>query len=274
MTTPTQQSGALAAIWENVSTIFWALLLAFGLRFWIAQPFRIPSSSMEPTLQVGDYVVVPKWSFGYTRFSFAPLERLLPDGRLFPNDPERGDIVVFRSEAQPEIDLIKRLVGMPGDTIRLDDGAMSIRRAGDAEFTAVIRTPRPDVEMPDDVFGQATAYEETLPWGGPTYVTFDWSPGAPLDDGEWTVPEGHYFMMGDNRDNSGDSRVPCPTRPALPGEEGGEVCADLPPVGFIAPDRLVGPARFVLVSFDRSTTIAPWTWVTGFRGDRFLKPLE
>jgi signal peptidase I len=273
MTTSAEMRGSFAAaVWDNVRTIVYALILAFGIRFWIAQPFRIPSSSMEPTLLVGDYIVVTKWSYGYGRFSFAPFEGVLPEGRIFAGEPERGAIVVFRPEAREDRDLVKRLIGLPGDTIRVSAGAIFIRRPGEGSFTPVARTLRTDVEIPNQGWGDARVYEETLPWGGPTYLTYDLVQGAPLDDGEWTVPEGHYFFMGDNRDNSEDSRAPCQRGVADLG--GARPCLSLAPVGFVPGDHLVGPARFVLVSFDETTSLAPWTWITGIRGDRVFHGLR
>src|SRR5262245_36512323 len=109
-----ERSPALDAFWDNLRTILYALILALGIRFAIAQPFRIPSGSMQPTLEVGDYIVVTKWTYGYSRYSVAPLERLLPRGRLFARAPERGDIVVFRPQPSPDKDFVKRLVGLPG----------------------------------------------------------------------------------------------------------------------------------------------------------------
>ncbi len=275
MTSTTESSSSVASVvWENVRTIVYALVLAFGIRFWIAQPFRIPSSSMEPTLLVGDYIVVTKWSYGYGRYSFAPLDRFLPAGRIFFTPPERGDLVVFRPPAQPNRDFVKRLIGLPGDSIRVQGGVLSIRPAGASEFTQITRVPRPDLITPMAEFGvPAQAFEETLP-GGPTYITYDVGPGAELDNGEWQVPDGHYFMMGDNRDNSQDSRAPCDR--ALPSMNDGTPgpCTRPAPVGMVPADHLVGPAQFVFVSFDETTELAPWTWVTGFRGDRFLRPVE
>ncbi len=273
MTMTAEARSSLAAlVWENVRTVVYALILAFGIRFWIAQPFRIPTSSMEPTIQIGDYIVVTKWSYGYGRFSFAPLEGWLADGRILASEPERGAIVVFRSEAREDRDLVKRLIGLPGDTIRVVDGSVSIRRPGDPAFTPFSRVLRTDLQIETPGFGESLVYEETMPWGGPTYLTHDLMRGAPLDDGEWTVPDGHYFFMGDNRDNSEDSRAPCPQ--AFNGRLGPSECLGLAPVGFVPADHLVGPARFVLVSFDESTNLAPWTWVTGLRADRLLRPLH
>jgi signal peptidase I len=263
-----------SVVWENVRTIVYALILAFGIRFWIAQPFRIPSSSMEPTLLVGDYIVVTKWSYGYGRFSFAPLDRFLPAGRIFFTPPHRGDLVVFRPPGQPNRDYVKRLIGMPGDTIRVQAGVLSIRPAGSADFIQVERRPRMDLVTPMANFGLAAqAFEETLP-DGPTYITYDYGPGADLDDGEWEVPAGHYFMMGDNRDNSEDSRAPCGRASPRLGDLAPGPCTRPAPVGFVPEDHLVGPAQFVFVSFDETTQLAPWTWITGIRGDRFLRPVE
>src|SRR5689334_4746391 len=126
---PSSSAPGMAMFWENVRTILYALALAFVLRFTIAQPYRIPSGSMQPTLQVGDYVVVTKWSYGYGRYSFAPLEGLLPHGRLFAHAPQRGDVIVFRPATIPEQDFIKRLIGMPGDRIQMINGVLNINGA-------------------------------------------------------------------------------------------------------------------------------------------------
>src|SRR5215475_16202430 len=120
MTSNTSSSQpAMSMFWENVRTIIYALILAMGIRFAVAQPFRIPSGSMQPTLAVGDYIVVTKWSYGYGRYSFTPLEGLLPHGRLFARGPARGDIVVFRPAPEPDTDFVKRVIGLPGDHIKV-----------------------------------------------------------------------------------------------------------------------------------------------------------
>lgn len=239
---------ASETLWENVRTILYALALAMLIRFAIAQPFRIPSGSMQPTMLVGDYIVVTKWSYGYSRFSIAPLERLAPPGRIFSGKPERGDIIVFRPPSQPDKDFVKRLIGMPGDVIQMKRGILHINgEPVEREFVRL--TPFEDAP---GVISEIPTYRETLP-NGVSYITFDREANGGLDDTEpYRVPEGRYFMMGDDRDNSHDSRVGA--------------------VGYVPFDHFVGEAQFVFVSFDETTKIwAPWTWFTGFRLDRFVK---
>ncbi len=252
MSSSSSETDLMSGFWENVRIILYALALAMVLRFTIVQPFRIPSGSMEPTLEVGDYIVVTKWSYGYGRFSFAPLEGLLPQGRLFGREPEQGDVVVFRPPPEPERDFIKRVVGLPGDRIQIIDGVLHINGV------AVQRESLGEVEFEESsgFVDRVPAFRETLP-NGVSYVTFDRVTGSELDNTRvFVVPEGHYFMMGDNRDNSADSRVPSV-------------------VGFVPYDNLVGPAQFVVVSFDGSTSLLqPWTLFSGFRGERFLKAVN
>lgn len=251
-TTSSSSTPAMDVFWDNVKTILYALALAMVLRFTIAQPFRIPSGSMQPTLEVGDYIVVTKWSYGYGRYSFAPLEGLLPHGRLFGSRPERGDVVVFRPPPEPDRDFIKRVIGLPGDRIQMINGVLHIN--GEAVQREQIGTT---TDCPDSAgySREATLYRETLP-NGVSYVTCDKGMTELDNTRVLVVPEGHYFMMGDDRDNSADSRV-----------------ASV--VGFVPYDNIVGPAQFVVVSFDETTSIfRPWTLFTGFRGDRFLKAVN
>jgi signal peptidase I len=236
---------------ENVRTVIYALALAMAIRFAFVQPFRIPSGSMQPTLMVGDYIVVTKWSYGYSRFSVTPLEALVPKGRVMARKPERGDIVVFRPERQPDKDFVKRLVGMPGDTLQVQDGVLFINGE-----------PAPKVSLGERTFIESDgiptrieAYTETLP-NGVTYTVFDRVEDGRYDNtAAFVVPEGRYFMMGDDRDNSVDSR-------------GAEV-------GLVPFENLVGKAQFVFVSFDETTKLwQPWTLITGLRGERFVKGVE
>ncbi|ANP44642.1 signal peptidase I [Candidatus Viadribacter manganicus] len=251
MTTTSSSTAAMDVFWDNVKTILYALALAMVLRFTIAQPFRIPSGSMQPTLEVGDYIVVTKWSYGYGRFSFAPLEGLLPHGRLFGSEPQRGDVVVFRPQPEPDRDFIKRVIGLPGDRIQMINGVLTINGES-VQRESLGERP---FENEHGIIEHIQTYRETLP-NGVSYIAFDRG-SMELDNTRvFEVPEGHYFMMGDDRDNSADSRVPSV-------------------VGFVPYDNLVGPAQFVVVSFNNSTSIfRPWTLFTGFRGDRFLKSVN
>jgi len=248
MSTTGASSPAMSVFWDNVKTILYALALAMVLRFTVAQPFRIPSGSMQPTLEIGDYIVVTKWSYGYGRFSFAPLEGLLPHGRLFGREPERGDVIVFRPVPEPERNFIKRLIGTPGDHIQMIDGRLHINgQPVERESLGLV-----DFEGESEPI---QAYRETLP-NGVSYTTFDRGVTEWDNTREYVVPEGHYFMMGDDRDNSADSRV-------------------AGTVGYVPYDNLVGPAQFVVMSFDADTSLfRPWTLFSGFRGDRFLRPVE
>jgi signal peptidase I len=232
-------------LWDNVKTILYALALAFLIRFAFAQPFRIPSGSMQPTLLVGDYIVVTKWSYGYSRFSTAPFT-FLPDGRIFGSAPKRGDVAVFRPTHQQDKDFIKRVIGLPGDRIQMRDGALYIN---DQPVKREYLGKRRFVDqsgLPTEI----DTYVETLP-NGVSFTTFDKEASGLVDNTSvFEVPQGHYFMMGDDRDNSDDSRAS---------------------VGFVPFDHFVGKAQFVALSFDHRTTIfQPWTLFTGFRTDRFF----
>jgi signal peptidase I len=232
--------------WDNVKTILYALALAMVLRFTIAQPFRIPSGSMQPTLEVGDYIVVTKWSYGYGRVSFAPLEGLLPHGRLFGSAPQRGDVVVFRPSPEPDRDFIKRVIGLPGDRIQMIHDVLYINGKPVDE--------QPAGEFPDEEGGQTVMepmFKETLP-GGATHFIIDLSKTGPLDDTQvFEVPPDHVFCMGDNRDNSLDSRTT--------------------QVGYVPVENLIGRAEILFFSVDGTARfLEPWTWPTAIRWNRLL----
>lgn len=257
----------MGEIWELVRIVLQALALAVVLRFAVAQPFRIPSGSMQPTLQVGDYIVVTKWSHGYSRYSLSlgPVESLFPRGRLFASPPERGDVVVFRPPPFLGTDYIKRVIGLPGDRIQMIEGMLHINGKPIVRDELGLTGDCPG-DHGDPV--RAMKYRETLP-NGVSYLTCDKGRGSNDNTREFVVPDGHFFMMGDDRDNSSDSRVAFSLNASAPAGGGAEF------EGFVPLENIVGPAQFVAVSFDSSTSLlAPWTLFTGFRGDRFMKDVE
>ncbi|MBB2686761.1 UNVERIFIED_ORG: signal peptidase I [Rhizobium etli] len=237
------------ALWENIKVIIQALILAMVIRTVLFQPFTIPSGSMMPTLLVGDYIFVNKFAYGYSKYSL-PFSPDISNGRLFGSDPKRGDIVVFRFPPNPDIDYIKRCIGLPGDRIQVTDGVLHVNgkpvpKVADGTFTSDYKLdPGEDVPV----------FRETLD-NGKTYDTLDQSPVSRGDNTrEFIVPEGHYFMMGDNRDNSLDSRFD---------------------VGFVPAENLVGRASVIFFSLGNDTSFREiWKWPTNMRWDRLFKVVE
>ena len=240
---------AQGGLWENVKVIVQALLLAVVIRTLLFQPFTIPSGSMMPTLLVGDYLFVNKFSYGYSKYSL-PFSPNLFSGRIFASEPKRGDIVVFRFPPNPDIDYIKRLVGLPGDRVQMRDGALYING------TAVTREADGFFRADDqyDTGENVPVFRETMDTGV-SYDTLDMRAGTVGDNTrEFIVPEGHYFMMGDNRDNSADSRFD---------------------VGFVPAENLVGRASLIFFSLGGDTAFREiWKWPANLRWDRLLKVVE
>lgn len=274
------QSGFVAGIIETVKTIVYALLIAGVFRTLFFQPFWIPSGSMKDTLLVGDFLFVNKMAYGYS-YASCPSVRLPALGldidaedvcgafkgsntRLMGSMPERGDVVVFRHPVNGT-DFIKRLIGLPGDRIQMKDGQLFINDAAvpqvpDGLFTETRAPQGSQGSMPacgniGPMGGpcEKQKFIETLP-GGVSHSVLNVGNG-PLDNtGVYTVPEGHFFFMGDNRDNSTDSRVPQASRG----------------VGFVPFDALIGRADRVIFSSAGRSMFAFWTW----RGDRFFQAVE
>ncbi|MEP4476422.1 MAG: signal peptidase I [Lentilitoribacter sp.] len=234
---------------ENVKVLIQAIILAVFIRTILFQPISIPSSSMEKTLLVGDYLFVSKFSYGYSKFSL-PFSPNLFDGRIFGSDPERGDIIVFRPANEPGTDYIKRLVGLPGEKIQVTDGVLYIN--GEAVKRELVGDYTP--EGAQGAGAGVPIYKETLP-NGVSYDTLDLSPRSPGDNTrEFTVPEGHYFMMGDNRDNSSDSRFA---------------------VGFVPYENLVGKAQVIFFSIQGGASpLEFWKWPSAVRGSRIFSSLN
>jgi signal peptidase I len=241
-------------------------LLAWFIRSFVLAPFSIPSGSMLPTLYIGDYLMVAKWPYGISRYSF-PFGFPTFDGRILAHLPARGDVVVFRHPSE-DVDLIKRVIGVPGDTVEVRGGELilngtPIPRQELPPFPMPIsanspcKVVPPAAPMVTNVGGRPTclfpAYRETLP-GGPSYTVLDQIDSAQADDFAATrVPAGHVFLMGDNRDDSLDSRY----SPA----EGG--------IGFVPMENLIGRAQVTFWSTDGSASYwKPWTWLTALRGTR------
>lgn len=239
---------------EIVKTVVFALLIALVLRTLLFQPFTIPSASMEPNLYEGDYIVVSKWSYGYSKFSSGlPINLPLGDDRLFGSAPERGDIVVFKLPRDDRTDYIKRVVGLPGDRIQVINNRLHIN-GQPVDNREISR------ETVRDVFGprETVQLRETLP-GGRSYTIQDFGPGNELDDTPvYEVPVGYYFMMGDNRDNSIDSRVD-----------------EMNGVGLVPDENLVGEAQIILFSWTPGASLwNPVSWFANLRPSRFFKPLN
>ncbi len=231
-----------SALWETVRTVVYAILIALVVRTFAFEPFNIPSGSMKPTLLVGDYLFVSKYSYGYSRYSL-PWGLPLFDGRILGAEPERGDVIVFKKPSDNETDYIKRLIGLPGDRIQVIGGILHIN--GEP-----VRREKLGETKDDDTFSSRTytVYRETLP-NGRQHLIWEASDNDHLDNtAEYVVPEGHYFFMGDNRDNSRDSRV-------------------LYDVGYVPAENLVGRAEFLFFSHDDSASwweVWRWPWVIRF----------
>lgn len=232
---------------ETIRVIVHALILALLVRTFLFQPFNIPSGSMKSTLLVGDYLFVSKYSYGYSRYSL-PFGLPLFQGRLWAAEPKRGDVVVFKLPRDNQTDYIKRVIGLPGDKIQVKDGIVSING------TPVPRE-RVDNFVSEENPGRVVSvprYRETLP-NGVSYYVLDLVPDGFSDNTPvYTVPEGHYFMMGDNRDNSTDSRV-------------------LSAVGYVPFENLVGRAEVLFFSMDEHARFWQfWTWPWSVRWGRIF----
>lgn len=234
---------------DNVKTLAVAVLIAIGFRSFLFEPFNIPSGSMIPTLLVGDYLFVSKYSYGYSRYSF-PFGIIPFEGRIAEDTPDRGDVVVFRLPANVSIDYIKRVIGLPGDKIQVKSSILHIngepvprRLVGTEQISTGLRSV------------EAKKFEETLP-NGKSYIVHELGDFDRMDNTAiFTVPEGHYFMMGDNRDQSKDSRF-----------------ID---VGTVPLQNMIGRAERLFFSIDQSARIWEiWKWPFAIRFSRIGQSID
>ena len=237
-------------LYETVKMVVQALLIALVIRTFLFQPFNIPSASMVDTLLVGDYLFVSKYAYGYSQYSF-PFGIVPVPGRVLGSQPERGDIAVFKLPRDNATDYIKRVVGLPGDRIQVLDGILHIN---DDPVAREQIDDFVDVAVNGREF-RARRFRETLP-NGVSYEVLDTDDNALFDNtGVYTVPPNHYFMMGDNRDNSTDSRAQNF-------------------VGFVPFENFVGRAEVIFFSIREGTPIwQVWRWPWAVRWDRILDAL-
>lgn len=230
---------------ETFKTVIYALVIAGLIRTFLFEPFKIPSGSMYPTLEIGDFLFVSKYTYGYSRHSF-PFSYPPFQGRIWQNLPERGDVVVFKYPGDNKTDFIKRIIGLPGDRIQMRDGRLYIngdmvKREETGKYTISEYAIFPTTY---------TEYTETLP-NGVKHRILELSDDKTVDNTiEFHVPENHYFMMGDNRDNSNDSRKD---------------------VGFVPLENIEGKARFMFYSHDDTVKwFNPFSWIMAIRWHRLF----
>lgn len=260
---------------------FLAIVIAMlALRIFIIAPFGIPSESMLPRLMIGDYIIATKWNYGYSRYSL-PFKVAYGEGRIWAELPKRGDVVVFKAPPSGRSDFVKRVIGLPGDRVQMQKGQLLINGRAVARVqmddfvtpaTPGMREAALAVGNPNPCFQAAFAeqksgvlrcrypqFRELLP-PHHAYATLDLYPSLDVDNTKvFMVPEGHLFLMGDNRDRSADSR--------LPAKEGGAI-------GLVPTDNLVGKAAFVVFSVDGSATwYNPASWFSAVRWDRIGKAI-
>jgi len=236
---------------ENIKTILYALVIAIIIRSLLIQPFYIPSSSMEPTLLVGDRLFVTKYSYGYSKHSF-PFSPPIFKGRIISNKPKRGDIVVFKTPADNRTDYIKRLIGLPGDRVQFIDSNLYINNS------EIIKSR---ISKSDKIYcGKKNinvfTFEELLP-NGKKHNTVYLKNYSFQNSDLFIIPEDHYFFLGDNRDCSKDSRF-------------------LTSVGYVHKNNLIGKAQFIFFSSDKSigSIFSFWKWNKSIRFNRFFKKIN
>ena len=241
-----EQSGS--TILDTIKTLLVAGIIAISFRSVVAEPFNIPSGSMIPTLLVGDYLFVSKYSYGYSRYSF-PFGIAPINGRVFEDTPQRGDVAVFRLPSNPSVDYIKRVIGLPGDVVQVKQGILHLNN------TPVNRRLIGTVQPSSLQSTADTVYRETLP-DGREHMIQEVNDMQLFDNTQaFTIPEGHYFMMGDNRDNSRDSRSSS--------------------VGVVPIENFIGKAQFIFFSVDQSARIWEiWKWPTSVRFSRIGSSIE
>ena len=235
--------------WADIKGLLWAVLLALCIRAVWFEPYNIPSSSMVPTLLVGDYLFITKYDYGYSKHSFPFSLPIIPSGRIFEKAPERGDIVIFKVPTDNKTDYIKRVIGLPGDKIQVTNGRLFIN----GEIVPREKISEEDWVIEQEGLVHYTKYEETLP-NGVKHFIYERSDDKVTDNTDvFFVPSGHYFMLGDNRDNSYDSRF----------------------FRFVPAENLEGKARFIFYSNNGNGDFWQfWKWKKSLRLERFFKGLH
>jgi len=236
---------------ENIKTLFYALIIALLIRSFFFQPFYIPSSSMEPNLLIGDRLFVSKYTYGYSRHSL-PFSPKIYNERIFDKKPKRGDVIVFKTPADNRTDYIKRLIGLPGDTVQIIDQDLYIN---DKKVEKKLIGDKSNINCGEETI-KASFFEETLP-NGQKYVAAYRSEGTMINTDKYIVPQNHFFFMGDNRDCSKDSRY-------------------LGSVGYVNHINLVGKAQIIFFSNDTKigTFFEFWKWNSSIRTKRFFKKIK
>jgi signal peptidase I len=240
---------------SNVKSIFFAIFIALIIRSFFAEPFNIPSGSMKPNLLVGDFIFVSKWSYGYSKHSLPFSLDIIPNSvdsfpdRIFNTMPRRGDVVVFKTPQDNKTDYIKRLIGLPGDKIQIIDGQIKINNK------MILRKKNEDFIDVNNKGEKKRVRKYIEYFFDKDVEVLDLMDNGIVDNtNTYTVPKGYFFVMGDNRDNSQDSRFNV--------------------VGFVPLQNLVGKAQFVFFSLENSRFYQIWKWPKSIRYDRLFKSIK
>ena len=234
---------------NNVKALLWALLIAGVIRTFIIEPFKIPSGSMKPNLLVGDFLFVSKWDYGYSRYSF-PFGLALIKDKLFEKSPKRGDIIVFKLPGQENINYVKRLIGLPGETIKVENGKVLVKSKNSNSFKQIS-------QKNDGIFIDTQHQKQIQQLIEDNYKILNITDNGPLDfTPEYLIPEDKYFFLGDNRDNSSDSRV-------------------MSGVGFVPKVNIIGKVWFIWFSIDTGFSLSKiWTLPLHIRYDRLFRVVK